>query len=202
MKKPALSARLIESDMGSYKFQDGLRDVLNEISMVFEKIDPEQAENVIGLIEEADKVFVIGRGRSGYMMQGLCMRLVHLGYKAYYVGDVSTPPISGRDLLIIGSGSGATASVVCLGEKAKSLGARVALLTLSKQSPLSSIADAVLIVPGSSPGNKDSAVPTIQPLASLFEECLELCCEVLVTTIFTRRGLTNNEISKNHTNIE
>lgn len=188
--------------MEQYTYQNCLNDVLKEIANVFGAIQPEQAERIIDLIGRAKKIFVIGRGRSGYMMQGLCMRLVHLGYNAHYVGDVCTPRIEEEDLLIVGSGSGATASIVCLADKAKSLGAKVALLTLSRESPLQERADAVLVIPGFSPGNKSSGFDSIQPMASLFEECLELCCEVLVTTIFVRKGLTNEEISRNHTNIE
>mgnify|MGYP000887686510 CR=1 FL=1 len=179
-----------------------MNDILEEIIKVFNMIDGSEAERIIDLIEKSDKIFVVGRGRSGYMMQGLCMRLVHLGYRAFYIGDVNTPKIGQKDLLIIGSGSGETKSVLCLAEKAKSLGANIALMTLSKKSKIQELSDATFVIPGFSPGNKYNGFESIQPLASLFEECLELCCETLVTTLFVRKELTNDIISNNHTNIE
>ena len=56
----------------------------------------------------ARTVFVAGSGRSGLAMRSFAMRLIHLGLSAHVVGETTTPRITDRDLLLIGSGSGST----------------------------------------------------------------------------------------------
>ena len=57
------------------------------------------------------KIFCCACGRSGFILRGFCMRLMHLGFQAYFVGDTTTPPIAKEDVLIVLSGSGETPSL-------------------------------------------------------------------------------------------
>ena len=52
-------------------------------------------------------------------MRGFAMRLMHLGLQVYVVDDVTTPAIKTEDLLIIGSASGNTKSLVQYAGQAK-----------------------------------------------------------------------------------
>ena len=49
---------------------------------------------------------------------------MHLGYTVYFVGEPTTPSIQEGDLLILGSGSGNTASLVSNAKKAKDQGSK------------------------------------------------------------------------------
>ena len=42
------------------------------------------------LIDQAEKIFVAGMGRTGYVMKGFTMRLEQAGYEAYWIGDTNT----------------------------------------------------------------------------------------------------------------
>ena len=74
------------------------------------------------LIESSPRIFVAGAGRSGLCMRALGMRLMHLGKTVYVVGETTTPSIAASDLLILGSGSGRTASLLAMAEQAQASG--------------------------------------------------------------------------------
>src|SRR5258706_16202231 len=87
-------------------------------------------------ILQALRVFITGRGRSGLYMRGFAMRLMHMGRVIYVVDETTTPAITAGDLLLIGSGSGKTASQVGHAAKAKALGAKIGLITIAESSPI------------------------------------------------------------------
>ena len=74
-----------------------------------------------------------GEGRSGFSAKGFAMRLMHLGYTVYVVGETITPAIKEGDILIGVSGSGKSISVVDAARKAKEKNASVIAVT-SKES--------------------------------------------------------------------
>ncbi|MCG6198002.1 SIS domain-containing protein, partial [Anoxybacillus sp. LAT_38] len=69
--------------------------------------------------------------------------------RAYVVGETVTPTFEKDDLLIIGSGSGETKSLVSMATKAKSIGGAVAAVTIFPESTIGQLADLVITLPGS-----------------------------------------------------
>ena len=67
--------------------------------------------------------------------------MMHMGIDAYVVGETVTANLEKGDLLIIGSGSGETKTLVAIAEKAKSLGGTVAAITISPESTIGELAD-------------------------------------------------------------
>ena len=57
------------------------------------------------------------------------MRLMHLGFVVYVIGDVTTPAIKEKDCLIAISGSGETRTVTIAAETASDSGASVIGIT-------------------------------------------------------------------------
>jgi 6-phospho-3-hexuloisomerase len=80
-------------------------------------------------ILSAKRVYVTGAGRSGFIARAFGMRLMHIGYEAYVVGETITPAFRPGDLLVAFSGSGETHSILSICETAKSLGGTVCLIT-------------------------------------------------------------------------
>ena len=109
-----------------------LEELRSALSVLGDAPGEELAEAVIG----ARAVFVAGSGRSGLAMRSFAMRLMHLGLSAHVVGETTTPRITDRDLLVIGSGSGSTPGLVVHSERARSIGAAVALITIDADSPI------------------------------------------------------------------
>ncbi|MDD1727997.1 MAG: SIS domain-containing protein, partial [Methanospirillum sp.] len=93
-----------------------LRDLMlmmiSRIEEVAQSIDQTQVECFLTEINRAERIFVLGAGRSGFVAKSFGMRLMHLGMNAYVVGETVTPAFHQRDTLIAFSGSGKTKSVL------------------------------------------------------------------------------------------
>ena len=71
----------------------------------------------------------MGAGRSGLVAKAFAMRLMHLGFQAFVVGETITPSLSKGDIMVIFSGSGRTKTVADIAETAKEIGAKICLIT-------------------------------------------------------------------------
>eukprot|EP01043_Picozoa_sp_COSAG02_P070334 COSAG02_NODE_12411_length_1550_cov_1.537560_2_plen_176_part_00 len=155
-----------------------LATILDELSASTSAVNSTQVANLVSQLLDADRIFVCGMGRSGFAMRGIAMRLAHLGLSAHFVGEVCTPPIGPRDVLLLGSGSGGTASLVNHAQTAAKIGATVCLLTVDADSPLGQMsvetAGVVVVLPAPTPklqpGASCGAVPSTQPMGTLFEQ--------------------------------
>jgi 6-phospho-3-hexuloisomerase len=156
------------------------------------------------LIETSPRIFVAGAGRTGLCMRAFAIRLIHLGKTVYVVGETTTPAITAGDLLIIGSGSGQTAGLLALAEKARRLGVKTLLFTTAAASPLAAISDHLVIIPA--PSLRETGVNrnsvTIQPLGSLFEQTLLMMCDSLILMLMQQTGVTVEEMLARHANLE
>lgn len=103
------------------KTSDYVKAILNELSEHSPAIQDEQAERLVSSLLAVRKVFVAGAGRSGLMGKSFAMRLSHIGVKAYVVGETNTPSFTEEDLLIVGSGSGRTETLLVLAKRRKQL---------------------------------------------------------------------------------
>ena len=77
-----------------------------EVTAVLSRVDPEQVENALDLIQKTRKIALYAGGREGLMMRALAMRLFHLGYDVSVVGDMTAPFLTTGDLLNISVGPG------------------------------------------------------------------------------------------------
>ena len=64
--------------------------VLRELTHTLTRIDSEQAEKFVELVDGAKEVFCAGAGRSGFEIKGFAMRLMHMGIASYVVGETCT----------------------------------------------------------------------------------------------------------------
>jgi 6-phospho-3-hexuloisomerase len=107
-------------------------------------IDQEQMKVFFLEILGAKRVYIAGAGRSGFIAKAFGLRLMHLGYEAYVVGETITPAFRAGDTLVVFSGSGETHSIVSICITAKELGGKVCLITSSPDSKMSKIADCIV----------------------------------------------------------
>lgn len=175
--------------------------IAGELARALHSVDAAALDALGDAVTHAPRVFVAGKGRSGLMMRAFAMRLMHLGLMAHVVDDVTTPALAAGDLLVIGSGSGATPTLVRYAERAKSLGAELALVTAATDSPIRALADHALVLAAASPRVAGS-VESIQPMANLFEQALLLVLDVLVMRMMQARGMTTVEMMTRHANLE
>ena len=128
-----------------------LKIITDELSKFSGMVKEEEIQGLADEIKKANKIFLAGAGRSGLAARGFTNRLLHMGFDVHFVGEISCPPIKEGDLIILGSGSGTTQSLIVMGEKAKKVGARIATVTMFPTHTIGEMADVIVTVPGSTP---------------------------------------------------
>lgn len=175
--------------------------IVGEIGRTMSGVNPDQVERLIDMIESAHRVFFIGVGRVLLSIEAMAKRLNHLGIDCVMVGDITEPAITPDDLLIVGSGSGKTGVPLFIAGKAKSLGAKVAHIGNNPDSPMARIEDLFVKIP-TAPKEDVSGHTSIQPMTSLFEQCLLLLGDTIALMIVDRRNLDLGTLWEYHANLE
>lgn len=177
--------------------------VLEELTHTLKSINTENAEQFVKLIMNADEVFCAGAGRSGFQVKGFAMRLMHMGISSYVVGETCTPNIKENGLLVICSGSGETKSLVNHAQKAKEIGAKLALITINPASTIANMADVVIEISAPSPKSaKEGEIKSIQPMGSLFEQSEGIFMDISIMMLMERKGLDSDTMFGRHANME
>ena len=179
-----------------------LANILEELSQSIHLISDEEAEKLLNGILGSNKVFVAGAGRSGFMAKSFAMRMMHMGIDAYVIGETVTPNFEKDDILIIGSGSGETKSLVSLAQKAAAIGGKIAAVTLFPDSTIGKLADVTVTLPGSPKDQTESEYKTIQPMGSLFEQTLLLFYDAMILRFMEKKGLDTDKMYGKHANLE
>ena len=176
--------------------------ITNELNELVGKIDDKQIDDFNQLIQSANSIFLAAAGRSKLMLQAFGMRLMHLGFNVYVVGDVTTPAITDKDLLLIASGSGETGSLVSMANKAKKVNSKIALVSTKNESSIARLADVVVVIPTSTPKDSNQKPLSIQPGASLFEQSLLIFFDGFILTYMENNNIKLEDIMIKHANLE
>ncbi|RBW68469.1 6-phospho-3-hexuloisomerase [Bacillus taeanensis] len=179
-----------------------IRTILAEIESVMKKVNESQIEAVTSAFQSNKRIFVVGEGRSGLMAKSFAMRLMHLSANVYVVGETITPSIAEDDLLIAVSGSGTTKNVVWVAEKAKELNCFVIGVTTNPESPLAHAASSILHVPAATKYRRDGELKSIQPLGSLFDQCVHILFDTICLRYAALKEVDNNQAFSKHSNLE
>lgn len=180
-------------------------EILQELEGVLKGVDPSQTAALEKAILSAKRIFTAGAGRSQLMMRGLTMRLMHFGFSAFVVGETITPACGPGDLVIIGSGSGETATLAVVAARAKKAGADLALLTIYPDSTIGRLADLVVQLNATTAKVKTpEGDAAFQPGGNTFEQSLLLLCDAMVIHILEQKGIQdrNAVLMKAHANLE
>ena len=177
---------------------DVLRTIMDEIEHVVANVKKDEIDQVIGLIQKDRRIFVAGEGRSGFSAKGFAMRLMHLGYTVYVVGETITPAIKEGDILIGVSGSGKSISVVDAARKAKEKNASVIAVTSKRESPLAGFADQILVIPGTVKGDTGEKRGSIKLLSSLFDQSLHIVLDAVCLLLSYRDNTANESATGAH----
>ena len=177
-----------------------IQEVMKEINQVMAQVDEQQLQNILPLFIKQRRIFVRGAGRSGFQAKGFAMRLMHLGYEVYVLGETITPSVKEGDLFIAISGSGTTKGVLMDAISAKEKGLTLLVFTSNRQSELAQIADALVVIPGAT--KTGAGIASIQLLSSLFDQTLHITLDVLCLMLSRQQSATKDEILQAHVNIE
>ena len=137
--------------------------------------------------------------------KAFAMRLGHLGFKAYTVGDSTVPSISKRDLLIACSGSGETQTIYDLVVRAKESGARIALVSSyidHNKSRMARVADTMVIMNAPTKLKQVNGFKSVQPMTTLNEQCLGVFFDAVVLLLMDKLSETHETMWARHSNLE
>lgn len=172
--------------------------ILEEIKDIISKVNESEFKNAASAINKEKRIFVDGEGRSGLMAKGFAMRLMHLGYNVYVVGETITPSVSEGDLFISVSGSGKSSNVISDTKKAKKAGCEILVFTSNKESEIAKEADKIVVVPGTVKGNIGSERNSIQLLSTLFDQSIHIVLDGLCLYLSIRDKISNESATKSH----
>jgi 6-phospho-3-hexuloisomerase len=185
------------------KFSQALDQMHEELGGVLSQLTPEMAETLIQEVEAAPRIFGCATGRSGFILRGFCMRLMHLGFKVYFVGETITPRLSPGDLLVVMSGSGETAQPREIQRRANAVEARTLAITASAASTIAREAQVVIHIPGTTKLTLTQEPSSVQCPGSLFEQATFFFLEAAVLILYQRHlGTDRGEILSRHTDLE
>jgi 6-phospho-3-hexuloisomerase len=183
------------------KFHEACDSIIKEIHYGICQVNPSEINAFIALIESAHHIFCFGSGRSGLILQTFCMRLNHLGLKAFWVGSIDCPPATPDDALLVCSASGKTASVLPVMQNAKIAGAKIGVITTAKNNESTNFFDAIVHI--NAPFeliNEDKK--SKQPMKTLFEQTAFILCESIISLLQKRNKISEEEMARRHSNLE
>lgn len=181
--------------------QRHLQAILQENQHLSAQLDFEAVAALVPRLQQADRIFVVGAGRTALALKAAAMRLMHLGLSVFVVGETTTPAIRKGDLLLAGSGSGTTSTVVKAAEKAVAAGALVVAISTTATSPLGALAAQVVLVPAAQKQDHGGTISQ-QYAGSLFEQSVWLLLDAVFQTLWALDGTPAEELWKRHANLE
>lgn len=174
-----------------------------QLAQCLSRVREDQIDGLANAIVAARGVYVCGAGRSLLMMRCMAMRLMHLGFTSYVVGDTTTPAFGEGDLLVAASGSGSTSSVTNVAAKAKLLGGTLAVITTRADSALGRMADHLVEVPVLTDQVDGECVGRpLLPGGSLFEQATLLIGDAMVLPLGARHRIPTDQAFALHANLE
>lgn len=177
---------------------------------VINQIDKKEKDKMMDTIINSDASFIVGSGRSELIGKAFAMRLMHLGFTVYVVGDVTTPAIKNTDCLIAISGSGETKVVTTAAQTAHEIGSTVVGITANLNSTLGKIIDVNVNIDSKSKepwehptshelkGNYDD----LAPMGTLFEDSTHLFLDGLIAEFMHRLGKKEDDLKMRHATME
>jgi 6-phospho-3-hexuloisomerase len=178
------------------------KKALTEIGTVFSHVSDDVAERMCAEILQARRTVCYGVGREGLMVKALCMRLMHLGLDVHVAGDMTTPSVGDRDLLLVSAGPGSFSTVLALLAVARSAGARTMVVTAQPEGAAPKLADAVIHLPAQTMADDRGGSAGLLPMGSLFEAVQLLFFDLVSIRLREKIGQSPEEMRARHTNLE
>lgn len=189
-----------------------MRLISENLKEVVDRLDKKSIKMMIEKILNSKRIFLMGAGRSGLVAKAFAMRLMHLGFSVYVVGETTTPAVQPEDVVIAISGSGETHSIADLGKIVKDIGSTLITVTSKKESTLGRISDIAMILPSKTKNDLDAGgylernmrgdYKNVPPLGTSFEITSLIFLDSIITQLITLTGASEAELKSRHTNIE
>ena len=182
--------------------QEKIDIVLKEVNSVLKSSNYQDIVKFCDSILSAQRIVLFGAGRVGFVMKSFGMRLSHLGINSYFLTDSNIPRTSPRDLLIVGSGSGNTASVSNIVLLAKQYKLNVICITSNPDSIVAKNSSALILLNCQTKESNSIERLSLQPMTTIFEQSLYLTLDAIVMLLMNRMNETHHTMLERHNNLE
>ena len=180
-------------------FIKSLNYIQSKVNEILCKVSQKDIKKIKNLFFKSNHIFVYGAGRSGLVAKAFAIRLVHLGFQTFVIGETITQPVQKGDLVIIVSGSGETIPAVMTAEISHNLGANVISITAKKKSEIAKFADVTLYL---SVDQKDKKRKQYAPLGTLFEASVWILLDALTADLLDSKNETEDIMRRRHATLE
>ncbi len=180
-------------------FRDSIEYIQRKIREILERVSEEDIRKVKTLFFQSNRIFVYGAGRSGLVAKAFAIRLVHLGFQTFVIGETISAPVTRGDLVIIVSGSGETIPAVMTAEIAHKIGAKVVSITAKKRSEIAKFADVTLFISSSC---SEEERKKYAPLGTLFEASVWILLDGLIADLMDSKNETEEDMRSRHATLQ
>ncbi|MGZ4853564.1 MAG: 6-phospho-3-hexuloisomerase [Halobacteriota archaeon] len=194
--------------------KSAMKVIAANVQAIADEIDYSEVKTLVTDILAAQqnhkRLFVMGAGRSGLVVKGFAMRLMHLGFNVYVVGETVTPAVETDDLLIVISGSGETKSINEMSALAKAKGTRLAAVTSNRDSTLGTISDAIVVVKGRTKASGMDFMErqvvgshiSFAPLGTMFEISTMVFLDGIIAALMEITKKSEEDLKRKHATLE
>ena len=180
-------------------FSESVEYIQRKIKDILGQVSQDDIAGVKKLFFSSNRIFVYGAGRSGLVAKAFAIRLVHLGFQTFVIGETITAPVQKGDLVIIVSGSGETIPAVMTAEIAHNIGAKVISITGKKKSEIAKYADVTLFI---SADCDDTERKRYAPLGTLFEASVWILLDGITADLLESKYETEGNMRHRHATLE
>jgi len=185
--------------MGEQVFKESIDYIQLKLKDILSKVSEEDIKTIKKLFLKTKRVFLYGAGRSGLVAKAFAIRLVHLGFQTFVIGETITAPVQKGDLVIIVSGSGETVPAVMTAEIAHNLEAFVVSITGKKDSDIAKFANITLYIKSSC--NEENR-KKYAPLGTLFEASVWILLDGITADLLNHKKETEEDMRSRHATVE
>jgi 3-hexulose-6-phosphate synthase/6-phospho-3-hexuloisomerase len=166
---------------------------------ILDKVKKKDIERTIQMFFKANRIFVYGAGRSGLVSKAFAIRLVHLGFQTFVIGDTIGAPVKKGDLVCIVSGSGETLPAVMTAEIAKNLGVKLLVITGKHTSRITKFADVAIVL---ATDCTEKEQKQYAPLGTLFEASTWILFDGIIAELMKQKKETEDSMRSRHATLE
>jgi 6-phospho-3-hexuloisomerase len=202
---------------GCYSIDELMLLMAGKMEETARALDTSEAARFLDEMLAARRIYIAGAGRSGLVSRAFAMRLMHIGFESYVIGETITPSFSNGDTIVAFSGSGETNSIFDICETAKELGGRVCLITATEDSRIARIADCRVLlghqdqsgtnIPSQYEvrqivGQYKSISASFAPLGTLFETAALIFSDAIISALIETRQCNLDEVRGRLSNVQ
>ncbi|MFO7793256.1 MAG: SIS domain-containing protein [Candidatus Saliniplasma sp.] len=176
-------------------YSESLEYILGSVDKSLKSVTDLDLKIASGTIIESEQVFVYGAGRSGLVGRTFAMRLMQIGFTAFFIGETITPSVNNEDCAIFISKTGETQTAIQAAKIIhKRVGADIILITASPESTLAGYADEIIYL-DIVKTDKDK---TLAPLGTIFENSAMIFLDAFIAHLMYKIGENEEGMKTRH----